>query len=117
MREGEGQRPPGGRAGLVAYIALLAAAAAALTAAIADDRPALDPAWGALPAFVMLLVGAEYLFVRYHYRGEVNALNVVEAVLAPVLFAFPGPVAVAAIGGAELVASAQIGRASCRERV
>src|SRR5688572_17537241 len=88
---------------LVAYIAVLAGAAAAAAAAVA---PPGRTSWVALPVLGVLLVAAEYLFVRFRYRGDVNALNLVESVLAPLLFAFPGAVAVATVAAAQVVGGA-----------
>src|SRR5688572_7340279 len=91
---------------LVAYIAVLAGAAAAVAAAAADVAPPGRTSWVALPVLGVLLVAAEYLFVRFRYRGDVNALNLVESVLAPLLFAFPGAVAVATVAAAQVVGGA-----------
>lgn len=87
------------------YVLTLAAAAAAATYALSRtaDVPPGRPNVLALPALFALLVAAEYLFVRFRYGGGVNALNLVEAVLAPTLFAFSGPVAVSMVAGAQLV--------------
>src|SRR5687767_7834056 len=95
-------------AALVAYIAVLSGAAAAvcLVLAAADVSPPGETAWAALPVLGVLVVAAEYLFVRFRYRGDVNALNLVESVLAPLLFAFPGAVAVATVAVAQLVGGA-----------
>ncbi|HEX2038715.1 MAG TPA: SpoIIE family protein phosphatase [Acidimicrobiales bacterium] len=90
---------------LVAYIAVLAGAAAAVAVALAAAgvAPPGRPSWPALLVLGALLVAAEYLFVRFRYRGDVNALNLVESVLAPLLFAFPGPVVVATVAAAQAV--------------
>lgn len=93
---------------LVGFIAALAGAATALAVALAgaDVAPPGRTSWPALPVLAVLLVAAEYLFVRFRYRGDVNALNLVESVLAPLLFAFPGAVAVATVAGTQLVGGA-----------
>nr|MDQ3757221.1 SpoIIE family protein phosphatase [Actinomycetota bacterium] len=80
-----------------------AAAAVAVALASADVAPPGRTSWPALPVLAVLLVAAEYLFVRFRYRGDINALNLVESVLAPLLFAFPGAVAVALVAAAQLV--------------
>jgi hypothetical protein len=90
---------------LVGYIAVLGGAATAVAVALAgaDVAPPGRTSWPALPVLAVLLVAAEYLFVRFRYRGDVNALNLVESVLAPLLFAFPGAVAVATVAGTQVV--------------
>ena len=84
-----------------AYVAVLAAAAVIVTL-LADDV-AGSPAWGALPVLAALLVAGEYLFVRFRYGGEISTINMVEAVLAPMLFAFPAPVVVATVAVTQVV--------------
>lgn len=93
--------------GLGLYIGAVAVAAVGLTAWVAAEITAPDMAanWGALVVLVGLLVAAEYLFVRFRYGGEVSTLNLVEAVLAPMLLVFPGPVVVASVAGAQAVGS------------
>jgi PAS domain S-box-containing protein len=90
---------------LLAYIAVLTGAAAAVAASLAavDVAPPGRTSWAALPVLAALLVAAEYLFVRFRYRGDVNALNLVESVLAPLLFAFPGAVVVVTVAAAQVV--------------
>lgn len=97
--------PPSTTPLLLAYIASLAVGAVTVTAALAQvaDEPPGETAWAALPILFLLLVAAEYLFVRFRYRGDVNALNLVESVLAPLLFAFPSTTAVATVALAQLV--------------
>lgn len=93
---------------LIGFIAALAGAAAAVAVALAgaDVAPLGRTSWPALPVLAVLLVAAEYLFVRFRYRGDVNALNLVESVLAPLLFAFPGAVAVLTVAATQLVGGA-----------
>lgn len=93
---------------VIAYVVVLAAAAVALGVAMhrAGIRPPGRPALPALPVFAALLVGSEYLFVRFKFAGETNAINLVEAVLAPLLLAFPVWVAMPLVAIAQLVASA-----------
>lgn len=93
--------------GLALYIAAVAAAAAALTAWVAGaDSVVRSPEnRGALVVLVGVLVAAEYLFVRFRYGGEVSTLNLVEAVLAPLLLAFPGTWVVGAVAVAQAIGS------------
>ena len=46
---------------------------------------------------------ADHLVIRFRYRDEIEALDLFEAVLAPVLFAFAGWVVVALVAVANLV--------------
>src|SRR4051812_13056720 len=50
---------------------------------------------------VALLAAGEYLVVRYTWRGQVNALNLFEAALAPALLALPGVFVIALVGVAQ----------------
>jgi PAS domain S-box-containing protein len=87
---------------VAAFVAGLFAAAAVLTAV--DVRVSgFDPAgsWWAVVPFALLLGTAEYLLVRFVYRREVNALNLFEAALAPVIVALPGAVVVLTVGVAQ----------------
>lgn len=88
---------------LYAYIVALAASASWVTFAIREAVPPGAANWPAFAVLVALLVASEYLIVQFRYGGEVNGLNLVEAVLAPLLFAFPPVAAVAAIGGAQVI--------------
>src|SRR5688500_4558058 len=78
---------------LACYIALLGAGAVGLTVAVARRgvEPPGEPQVAALVLLAALLVAAEHLFVRFRFRREVSSINLVEAVLAPLLFAW-GPV-------------------------
>jgi len=93
------------RAPLFAYIGLLLATAIGLTAVL--ERRAVDapgsPHLFALVFLAGLLVAAEHLFVRFRFRGEVSSINLVEAVLAPLLFAWSPVVVVAVAASAPLV--------------
>jgi PAS domain S-box-containing protein len=69
--------------GVVALAAAVAAAAAGLTV---PGR--VQPSVPVLGLFVVLIAAAEYFQIRYYHHDEVDALNVLEGFLAPlVLFA------------------------------
>jgi PAS domain S-box-containing protein len=93
---------------LYGYIGALVGLAAALAVEL-ERRGAAQPArpsWWALPGLCALLVAAEYLFVRFRYAGEVNGLNLVEAILAPLIFFYPPATAMAAVAAAQLAGAA-----------
>ncbi len=90
------------------YVAVLAGAAAAVTMAepqLGSTAPG-HRAWLALPVLAVLVGLAEFLLVRYRYGDEVDALNLVEAILAPLVFAFSGPLVVAAVAAGQIGAAA-----------
>ncbi|HVM07874.1 MAG TPA: SpoIIE family protein phosphatase [Acidimicrobiales bacterium] len=89
------------------YIATVAALAAAVAFAGRDlDAPAgTTEAWPALALLAALVVAAEYLLVRFRVGGEVNAMNLMEAVLAPVVIFYPPSVAVATVAASQIVAA------------
>jgi PAS domain S-box-containing protein len=60
-------------------------------------------AWSSLAPLVALLVTAEYLLVRVHYRDQILAITLFEAALAPLLFHFPIVGVIAAVGIAETI--------------
>jgi PAS domain S-box-containing protein len=70
---------------------------------------AAPPAWPLIAPFAVLIVLAECLQVRYHYRDQVNAFNLVEGVMAPMLFVGSGAESVAAVAAAMLVAGLVLG--------
>lgn len=90
---------------LVGYIAALALGTAALAVSSGSGSTPGEPAWAALPVLGGLLAAAEWLTVRFRIGREVNALNLVEAVIAPLLFAFPLDAAVGTVVAAQLVAA------------
>lgn len=53
--------------------------------------------WVALFGFCLLLVLAERLDVRFRLAGQVDSMNLFEAVLAPLMFAFAGAQVMAAV--------------------
>lgn len=90
---------------LLAYIGLLLAGGAVVTATavVAGAQPPGHPSWVMLPVLGGLLVAAEYLLIRFRYAGEINALNAMEAALAPLLFAYPAWAVVATVAAAMIV--------------
>lgn len=75
---------------LTAYIGVLGALAIAIVVVV-SRRGVMPPGTHAEAALLVLwplLVVAEHLFVQFRFREEVSSINLVEAVLAPMLFAF-----------------------------
>ncbi|MDX6224556.1 MAG: hypothetical protein QOE64_932 [Frankiales bacterium] len=92
---------------LGAYVGVLALAAAAVALAGADGGPPPGRvSWPALPALALLVATAEWFTVRFRVGREVNALNLVEAVLAPLLFSFTAPWVVLAVAAGQLATGA-----------
>lgn len=84
----------------------LGAAAVAYGATALDLTPPGDAPWLVLPVFAVLVGVAERLLVRYRFGGgEVDALTLVEAILAPLVFAFAAPYVVAAVAVGQLAAA------------
>jgi len=81
-------------------------AATAVVAALVNralfPAAAVDWAW-LLPAVALLVAGAS-LQIRFRYRNDIEALDLFEAALLPVLFAFPGWVVVPAVFVANAIA-------------
>jgi PAS domain S-box-containing protein len=90
----------GASGALVAYVSalLLAAAVAGVAVARYDLNPPGRPYWPALPLLAALFVAAEVLVIRVRYRDEVDGITLVEAALAPLLWAFPGGAVVLIVG-------------------
>jgi PAS domain S-box-containing protein len=99
------ERGPRPQPALVVYIGLLAGMATAATIAV-SARGGTAPGTPRTASFVVLvglLIAAEHLFVRFRYRGEISSINLVEAVMAPLLFAWPAADVVVAAALAPLV--------------
>ena len=79
---------------------LAVGAGSAATAAVIDGWPA-DVPWLQVPGLFVALVAASHLLIRYQYGKEVDALDLFEAVLAPVMFVLPGPLVVALVGASK----------------
>jgi PAS domain S-box-containing protein len=94
--------PHSGR-GVVAYVGLLLVAATAVAVAVADLPAPGTFNWLALPALAALLVAATWFVVPFRFGGSVDATNLVEAALAPLLVAFPPLVVVAVVAGSQIV--------------
>src|SRR4051812_19986667 len=62
--------------------------------------------WPLLPVAIAVLAAGGYFQIRFRYRDEIDALDLFEAVLAPILFAFSGIVAVAAVIASNTIAEA-----------
>jgi serine phosphatase RsbU (regulator of sigma subunit) len=87
------------------YVVVLALLASALTAAVAGQQPPGEPVVLALPVLALLVAAAERSQVRYRLGRDVNGINLLEAVLAPLLFAFPPVQAVLAVAAGQAVAA------------
>ncbi|MFN2613892.1 MAG: SpoIIE family protein phosphatase [Actinomycetota bacterium] len=70
------------------YIAFLAIGAVAVALYGRDNVPLGRTNWLLLAALGAVLTASEYLFVRFRHGGQVNALNLMEAPLPVLLFAF-----------------------------
>jgi len=92
---------------VVGYTAALAAAMAGIlvVAVVGDLRPPGEPARGWLPVLALALVGAELARVRFRRGDDVDEITLFEAVLAPLIFAFPAVEAVAAVVVAQTAAA------------
>ena len=83
----------------------LAAAVAAVALRRAGTEPGIPPA--AAAALLVALTVASCLQLRFSYRDHFEALDLFDAVLAPVIFALPGPgvvlLAATAMAGSEVI--------------
>jgi PAS domain S-box-containing protein len=75
------------------YTGLLLVISAAV-AWVAGDRSGTGATWQAAIPLAVLLVGAGALRLRFQFRDDVEALDLFEAVLLPVVFTFPAGAAV-----------------------
>ena len=85
-------------------VALCIGAAVAVYAG-RDTNSVVHEAWALV--YVPLVVLAEYLVIRIRFRSrrEINALNLVDAVLAPLIAMFSAPAVVAVVVTAQVVAA------------
>lgn len=88
------------------FSAALALAAVACVVAGSGTTSAFAPYWAL--TYVPLVVLAEYLVIRIRFtsRRDINALNLVEAVLTPLILVFSTPVVVAVVAGSQILAAA-----------
>ena len=87
---------------LTAILAVAGLAAAVAATTVRDmAAPGVPPA--AAVALFAALTAASCLQLRFSYRGHYEALDLFDAVLAPVLFVLSGPAAVALSAGAMVV--------------
>jgi PAS domain S-box-containing protein len=90
---------------VVAFTALLAALAVAVGAGASGTPTPVDaPAW-TLPVLALLVTAAELLVVRLRIGRDVDALNLVEAVLAPLLVAHGAVEVVAVVAAGQALAA------------
>ena len=85
----------------------VALGALALVAVVAGRSTGADTALGWALVYIPLIVMAEYLVIRVRLqsRRDVNALNLVDAILAPLILAFSTPVVVAVVVAAQTFAA------------
>jgi serine phosphatase RsbU (regulator of sigma subunit)/anti-sigma regulatory factor (Ser/Thr protein kinase) len=95
----------GRQARVVGYVGALAAAAVALTLALSGQQPPGEPVALALPVLVLLVAAAERAQVRYRLGQDIDGINLLEAALAPLLFAFPPVHAVLAVAVGQTLAA------------
>ena len=91
------------------WTAVVGAAGAVLTVALWANRglPAHPrSSWWALPVFSVLLATAERLRIKVRVGSQVDAVNLVESILAPLLFFYPALLVVAVVASAQLISSA-----------
>jgi len=90
----------------VYVIAVTAAALVAIGATIATSGWPEHIKWVSVGTFFVLLAAAEYLIVRFEYRGETIALSLFEAVLAPAIAVLSPPTVVLTVVAAQVAAGA-----------
>jgi PAS domain S-box-containing protein len=88
---------------VVAYTAFLAASVIALGFAGASISHPVGIPWTSILPFIALLTAAECLIVRVHVRGQVLAITLFEAALAPLLFTAPTVAVIGVVAIAETI--------------
>jgi PAS domain S-box-containing protein len=92
---------------ILAFTAALAVAGVALVTL--GPRPEIPTSYGLAAATLLVpLVVAGTLQVSYSYRGNVEAFDLVDAVLMPVVFLVPGPGAVVLVVASKLISQAHV---------
>ena len=94
--QGTGQRS------VVIFVTLLSVAAIAVAVAVAPMEAPADVNWWALPVLAGVLMAATWYVVPFRYGGSVDAVNLIEAALAPLLIAYP-PIVVVVVAAASQV--------------
>jgi len=88
---------------VIACTVFLVATVVALGFAGASSGVSTGIPWTSVIPFLALLTTAEYLLVRVHYRGQVMAITLFEAALAPLVFSSPTILVIALVAIAETV--------------
>ena len=95
--------------GVVVFVGLMTLAAIAVAGIVAPLPAPIEPTWAALPVLALLLLAATWFVVPFRYGGSVDAVNLIEAALAPMLIAFP-PIVVVAVAAASQIANGALRR-------
>ncbi len=89
---------------VVAFVVSLSVGAIVLGAVLAvHDAPLLLPHWPSAAMILILLAAAERLDVRFRLHGQVESLNLTEAIVAPMIFAFQAPIVMIVVVAAQLL--------------
>ena len=88
---------------VVVYTTVLAGVVVALAVAGAGNSHPVGMPWTSLLMFAGLLTAAECLIVRVHIRGQVLAITLFEAALAPLLFSAPMIAVIGCVAVAETI--------------
>ena len=94
---------PSQQRAVLAFTVVLAAGTVALGAVGADfEGPSAGHAFAAVALLVPMIVAGS-LQVSYQYKGDVEALDLVDAVLMPVVFLVPGPGAIVVVAASKVI--------------
>ena len=94
---------------VVAFVGLITLAALGVAGAVAPVDAAREPVWAALPVLAVLLLAATWFVVPFRYGDSVDAVNLIEAALAPMLIGFP-PIVVMAVVAVSQIANGLLRR-------
>jgi len=86
--------------GMVAVLAVVAGVVASVTVPSAHHLPV-----AAALLFVVLVAASEYLQIRYYHHDEVDAINLMEGLLAPLVFVSSGLVTTLVVVGGLVLAN------------